>query len=53
MMVEFPGVKQNFSKLETVPCKACKKSFKNKENYETVQIFYLDNLTKPLCFKLK
>ena len=33
--------------------KLAKKSLKNWENYETVQLFYLENLKKPLCFRLK
>ena len=44
MMVEFSGVGQNFPKLEETAACAYKKSFKNWENYETVQLFYLENL---------
>ena len=53
MMVEFPGVGQNFPKLEETPPYANKKSLRNSGNYETVQIFCLENLTKLLYFRLK
>ena len=42
----FPNSKKLLLKL-------AKKSLKNWENYETVQLFYLENLKKPLCFRLK
>ena len=52
-MVEFPGVEQNFPKLEETPIKLAKNPLRNSENYETVQIFCLENLTKLLYFRLK
>ena len=42
----FPNSKKLLFKLAKNPKK-------NKENYKTVQIFYLENLTKPLYFGLK
>ena len=50
MMVEFPGVGQNFLKLKETPLKLAKKSIRNSENYETVQIFCLENLEKLFVF---
>ena len=52
-MVEFPGVGQNFPDSKKLLLKLARKSLKNSENYETVQLFYLENLKKPLCFRLK
>ena len=52
MMIEFPRLGQNFPKLKETPPKACKKSLRNSENYERVQIFCLENLTKLLYFRL-
>ena len=42
----FPNSKKLLLKLAN-------KILKNWENYETVQLFYLENLRKPLCFRLK
>ena len=42
----FPNSKKLLLKL-------AKKSVKNWENYETLQLFYLENLKKPLCFRPK
>ena len=42
----FPNSKKLLLKL-------AKKSLKSWENYETVQLFYLENLKKPLCFRPK
>ena len=55
MMLEFPGVGQNFPKLKEIAPLSFQKYLRNhdQENYETVHIFYLENLTKPLYFRLK
>ena len=54
MMVEFPEVGQNFPKLEETAPQACKKPQKIKITMrQTGQFFYLENLTKPLYFRLK
>ena len=50
MMVEFPRVGQNFPKLKETAHQTCKKSLKNKENYERVQIFLFGELNKTFIF---
>ena len=42
-----------FPNSKKLPLKACKKSSRNSENYETVKIFCLENLTQLLYFRLK
>ena len=51
MMVEFSG--KIFPNLKKLLLKLAKILKSLKENFETVQIFYLENLTKPLYFRLK
>ena len=47
------GLGEIFPKLEETLPSACEKSSRNPENYETVQIFCFENLTKLLHFRLK
>ena len=47
MMVEFPGVGQNFLKLKETPPLNLQKINKK---FETVQFFCLENLEKPFIF---
>ena len=42
-----------FPNSKKLPLKLAKNSSRNSENYETVQIFYLENLRKLLYFRLK
>ena len=52
-MVEFPGVGQNFPKLEETARQACKKFFKKLRKPRDSTIFHLENITKPLYFRLR
>ena len=53
MVVEFPRVGQNFEETWRNSPLSLQKILKNSENYEKVQIFCLENLTKLLYFRLK
>ena len=53
MMVEFPGVGQNFPKLEETAPWACKKILKKLKKLRDSTTFLFGELKKPLCFRLK
>ena len=50
---QIPGGGAKFTQTRRNSHLTCKKSLRNSENYETVQIFCLENLTKLLYFRLK
>ena len=52
-MVEFPGVGQNFPKLEETAPQACKKILKKLRKLRDSTTFLFGELKKPLCFGLK
>ena len=52
-MVEFPGVGQNFPKLEETAPLACKKILKKLRKLRDSTTFLFGELKKPLCFRLK
>ena len=55
MMVEIPGLGQNFPKLEETAPQACKKILKKLRNLRDSTTFLFGELKKPFkkCFRLK